>query len=328
MGELEFIRSAFPESADGWAVGQLQMLASIVVPDSVYGRRAGVVRGDMTHQWANWFVESILDPRGVADQGLQYPSIFAQVFRIVDRAYPNHVKTTPEKKELAAAAARIVRGLASRLTSDKKRGRLAFDERKLALDLAGNPPRCWICGAEFRVHTIDRFLYGGAKQAPSLPSFVDILRPRGLNERDLQIEVDHVIPLSRGGEDGFNLRLACGWCNRYKSARQSLFDAEGQPIVAGANAIGLASVPQPFWTIRLLGLMRRCEHPEGCERTSADSELTVVPINFEGAPNPINLRVTCSEHDPYLDRFQPPSVARSVWRSNYSENTTALAAAC
>lgn len=40
-------------------------------------------------------------------------------------------------------------------------------------------------------------------------------------------EIDHILPLSRGGETEFyNLCLCCPSCNRYKSARQFAVDLE------------------------------------------------------------------------------------------------------
>ena len=75
------------------------------------------------------------------------------------------------------------------------------------------------------------------------------------------------------------------------------------------------SVPEPFWTIRVLGVIRRCEHRDGCDRSVDDSPLTVYSAFEGGAMNPVNLLVTCREHDPYGgQRRQPRSVAARVWR--------------
>lgn len=133
-------------------------------------------------------------------------------------------------------------------------------------------------------------------------------------ERDFAIEVDHVVPFSRGGEDKDNLELACGWCNRSKSANMSIYEVEGQPRSAGPNVLGFGSLPQPFWIVRLLALIRTCEHPDGCDRSVENAEMTVVPIRAGGALNPTNLRVTCYDHDPLgSNRLLPPSAVRKIW---------------
>jgi hypothetical protein len=141
-----------------------------------------------------------------------------------------------------------------------------------------------------------------------------VYKPRGLIERDLRIEIDHVFPFSQGGQDEDNLQLACGWCNRHKSAHLSIYDVEGQPRSAGQNSLGISSVPQPFWVVRLLALNRTCEYQSGCTRSVQTAELTVAAIRESGALNPTNLRVTCREHDPLgAIRLQPPSVAKQIW---------------
>ena len=69
--------------------------------------------------------------------------------------------------------------------------------------------------------------------------------------------------------------------------------------------LGLVSVPQPFWVVRILALRKRCEH-EACAGTATVSELTALPRNPLGAMNPMNLMITCFDHDPLgTDRLIP-----------------------
>jgi hypothetical protein len=161
------------------------------------------------------------------------------------------------------------------------------------LDAAGNPPRCWICGYAFDQIAIDSFLI--SPRHHSLKTFVDFMKPR-LLQRDYGIEVDHMVPFSQGGGGDANLAIACGWCNKTKGARLSLYDVQAQPAVFIHPRLGVTSLPQPFWVVRILALRKRCEHGS-CHRQVSTSELTATPRNERGAMNPMNLMVTCLEHD-------------------------------
>ena len=219
-------------------------------------------------------VESLADPRDSSDG---YAYLFEKVLGAINDRFPSNEKTRPEKLELAKVAARIISAIAEKMNTDRRRRTWNVNERHLLLDISGSPPRCWICGVAFGEKAIDNFLFK-QRQKLDLPPFVDVYKPRGLMERDLAIEVDHLLPLSSGGLDEGNLKLACGWCNRYKSAHLSVYDVEGQPRPAGPNSLGITSLPQPFWVVRLLGLARSCEYVGGCNRRVDDAELTVVAI--------------------------------------------------
>ncbi len=214
---------------------------------------------------------------------------------------------------MASGVARIILDSVRRLRSTGDRKLLSREDRLRLLDLAGLCPRCWICGARFVEEAIDNFLYRQRNKL-ALPPFVDILKPRDLVERDVAVEVDHVVPHSHGGDDNENLWLACGWCNQHKGAYVSIYEVEGCPKSTGTNSVGASSLPQPFWTVRVLATTLTCEHPEGCSRSATDASITVAPIVENGALNPMNFQVTCSEHDPYqAHRLQSQRVARKVW---------------
>jgi hypothetical protein len=117
-----------------------------------------------------------------------------------------------------------------------------------------------------------------------------------------------------GGDNVENLSLACGWCNRAKSAGISVYDVEGRPRNAGPNGFGLTSLPQPFWVVRQLSLVRGCEHPGGCDRHAENAPMTLAPGMVGGAVNPHNIITTCLEHDPIRAiRLQPTSEVRTLW---------------
>lgn len=309
--EADFIKFALGNTNDAWRASQVDQLSNFAIPDSILGRRRGILKGDINEQWARWFVESLIDPRTVARDCITYPYLFEEVLKVVENRFSNS-KTKPERQLLASISAKIILSLSLNFNHNKRKP-LDIDDKRLLLGISGTPPRCWICGAEFKEEAIENFLFS-KKDKFYLPPFVDILKPRGLVQRDYSIEADHVVPFSKGGSDEMNLELACGWCNKHKSAFISIYDVEGSPRVATHNKYGLSTLPHPFWIIRLLALRRQCEHPDGCDRSVDTDEMTIVAINKEGALNPSNLRITCYEHDPIQkDRRQPPAVVKKLW---------------
>ena len=134
----------------------------------------------------------------------------------------------------------------------------------------------------------------------TLPAFVDFVKPSGLIVRDHSIEIDHVFPVARGGREGHNLRLICGWCNSAKGDRCSLYDVSSRPIAFCHPRRGRMTVPRPFWVVRLLAIHPTCEWtgPGGCTQSTRTAELTVYGLHTAGSMNPSNLRVTCFEHHP------------------------------
>lgn len=315
MLEAVALNAAFRTPKDVWEMAGIQRLAQFTFPDSLVGRRQSLLKADMHQQWLRWFVESIVDPRQIANRRLPYPHVFKAVLDAVSQRFSDQDKTQSEKMALSSLIAGIACSIAESINTSRSRSSISGSQRNLLLQLAGAPPRCWVCGAIFSEQAIEGFLYGEKSEVP-MPLFLDVFKPRGLVERDMRIEVDHVYPFSRGGVDDENLRLACGWCNKHKSAHLSMYEVEGQPRHAVFGSGILCSIPQPFWTVRLLATVKACEHPGGCSKSTSTSELTVVKINFSGAPNPTNLRVTCVEHDPMADiRLQPPSIVRAAWAS-------------
>ena len=311
MDEAHFLDSALSSSASAWNNSSLGELARLQVPDGLLGPQRSLLRADINEQWARWFVESLVDPRRYAQNGASYPQIFADIFRTVDQRFYHF--TQPQKKELASSAAKILEQLVNQYQVSRGRQPVSFGERRLLLDMAGDTPRCWICGSSFAQEAIENFLYQDRHDIP-LPQFLDILKPRGLFRRDLAIEIDHVVPYSRGGAEQNNLALACGWCNRHKGAFSSIYEIEGRPRSARFNELGINSLPQPFWTVRTLATIRKCEHRGGCKHSSATANVTIAPVNEIGALNPANVRVTCHEHDPIRHlRLQSTRVVSDLW---------------
>jgi hypothetical protein len=278
-----------------WQLSSLSSVAGLRVPDFITGRQDSILRADINALWTQWFLESICDPERFVDD---YPG-YAYVFHAVKNEIPllfgnlephNHVEISQQISRL------IHQGISRR----QKRKRIAFDSKikYLLWNIYGPEPRCWICGYKFSAWAINKFLKNPTDDEAPKPQFIDYMKPIGLTKRDSQIEVDHVFPFSDGGDDCIdNLRLACGWCNTYKSDRLAIYDVAARPPVVCHPRMGRVTIPHPFWTVRLLSLRRQCEYEGGCDKTVNDTELTITSKHKEGALNPINMRVTCLEHD-------------------------------
>lgn len=308
--EAEFVQHALGDPGAAWSAQRVSMLATHHVPDRVLDRRAPIVRADVCSQWAQWFAEGIADPLNYLNQG--YSHLFSDVLSFVRQRFSAY--TRPEQKEVASIIAKILMARVEALKRKRERRVLSREQKILLLELAGQPPRCWVCGFVFSEPAVESFVQGERLEIP-VPLFVDVFKPIGLKQRDLRIEIDHVFPYCRGGAEEENLRLACGWCNRHKSSLISLYEVEGRPRPAGPSPLPISSLPHPFWVVRTLAIQRHCEHPDGCSASADTSEMTVAPISAKGALNPCNLRVTCYAHDPCLAfRRQSLDVVRRLWQ--------------
>lgn len=294
---VHFLNATLADPEARWSDSGVKQVAQLHVPDLILGRRSPVLRADLHALWARWFLESICDPEPFVENDRGY----AFIVKEVDPKIRQLLGDAPEKErlELASQVAQFVAQETKR-RREARRVPLDRERRYILLDQFGPSARCWICGHRFAQWAIDRFLGSDNLAPPALPAFVDFVKPSGLMLRDLVIEVDHVTPVARGGREGSNLRLACGWCNSNKSARGSLYDVDGVPIVMRHPRLGRITVPRPFWVVRLLAIHSQCEWNGGggCDRTTRDAELTVSAWHGSGAMNPSNLRVTCADHHP------------------------------
>jgi hypothetical protein len=291
-----FVEAAFSADTGTWDEAAMRTLAARSVPSALAGSASWLVMGDAHALWSRWFLEALADPRRYVESDLKYPHLFKQVRDSVSQLSSG--MPVDEQRALSRTLADLLWREVERLAA-AERVRADRELRLLLFDLYA---RCWICGGAFPDWARARFLREDSDLEPVGLPFVDFLRPRGVNAIDLRVEVEHVMPHALGGaEDLSNLRLACGWCNRAKGKRTVLYDAEGAPRAFNHPLLGLLSVPQPFWVVRLLAMRQRCEFPGGCQARSDSDELTVVPRNIGGAPNPANLMVICASHDPLRD---------------------------
>lgn len=272
----------------------LSNIATQRVPDFVMSGRGALLRADINMLWTQWFIESICDPEILANSSKGYAFVFKAVQQRIPFIFPEIPQN--ERNALAQNLAKLINKEVQRRET-KERISITLDQKKLLWDIFGPEPRCWICGYKFTKWSEDKFLGYVDDVQLSLPQFVDYTTLHGLTQRDISVEVDHAVPLSKGGNNEDNLRLACGWCNSHKSDRIYLYSVSVKPRIILHSKLGKQSIPHPFWVVRLLSVRRRCEYEGGCDKSVDCEQLTVLPRHPEGAMNPTNIRVTCFEHD-------------------------------
>lgn len=291
----DFSEAAFENSAGLWEEEAIRRLAALVIPDGLEATMSWLIDADAKALRARWFLESLVDPSSSAasPDSLSYPHIYNLILAAVRKRAPDLLPD--EQKRVARRLGSLFRKLAESRVRSPRSG-FGRETKLLLRELYDG---CWICGARFPEWADALFLGREPRATPTGLSYVDFLKPRGLKDHDLRIEVEHVRPLALGGgNDEENLRLSCGWCNRVKSANQLLFDSQGTCTRFEHPTLGFVSLPRSFWVVRILGVRGRCEHSDGCDATSKTHELTVAPRHESGSPNPSNLMVVCLEHDP------------------------------
>lgn len=291
-----FLHATLNSLETRWSEMGVTQVAPLFVPEMLLGRRSILLRADAHALWAKWFIESVCDPEAFVDPSPGYGIIFERVLPFAKKLDPDAPE--PEIRTLAGNLASLVLAEARR-RSEARRVRMDDQIRQELIDLFGPNPRCWICGYLFSAWAVDRFLGEHlSSTAATLPAFVDYAKPHGLLQRDLLIEIDHVVPVALGGREGENLRLACGWCNAAKSSHIAIYDVSGVGDRFDHPRLGRLTAPRAFWVVRTLALFGRCEWsgPGGCSRTTRNTELTIEAWNPPGALTPNNLRVVCAEH--------------------------------
>lgn len=308
--EARFVEDVLGDASSWWMGSTLQRVEALDVPGAVLDGNRELLAADMRFLWTHWFVESLGDPKRYLTGTVSRPRIFADVLEAVRDRFAG--RGSDEQEEIASSVADIVLGMVRGLkqTSGGRRG-LPLTLKQELVDRAKDPARCWLCGGVFPQAAVDRFMSGRRDIEVKPLHYVDILKPRGVRGWELAIQVDHVQAFAQGGGEGDNLALACGWCNSAKSWYRWLYDTDSRGKPGHADPFKGVDLPQPFWTVRLMGAVRQCEH-EGCDRSADNCEVTVAPIG-KGALNPLNLRVTCSKHDRYPQRFRPREVAAQAW---------------
>lgn len=300
----EFLTKAVETPASAWCGARLREVARAYAPDRLFGLNQDILKADIHRQWASWFMGTVCDVKEFIRRETLYPEIYAEIKQRVTSSFTE--MTQRDAEELASKIAQIASAEAERIVQIQDRKRLSKDEKQDLVNLADGKPRCWVCGYEFSEAAVSKFLGEYAGKLP-LPPLVDILKPIGLRQRDVRIEVDHVVPYSQGGGNGDNLQIACGWCNANKSDKISIYSVSSdcRSTPEGAH---LGTLPQPFWVVRLLALS--AERNE----TRPDEEITVAPRNAKGLLNPANLIIVGYRDDPLgPERFQSREAVAELW---------------
>lgn len=312
-----FIGNASHDPASSWDYSQLMTLAGLSLPHDFFGDQDTLLKADQHRLWLKWFVEGIASPsRFAGDATLGKLDIYKAVLDRVSQKY-NQVELE-RRKALTEKIADHIYAEVDRLRTAHKRD-YASSATRQSLIAASSVPRCYICGYAFSQETINEFLKVQGRGSIALPVLVDIFRPRGLTKRDVSIEIEHVVPVAQGGSGQANLRLSCGWCNKHKSSRVSLYEApfvapRTKPFTLGKHRIH--EIPAPFWTVRIMALRGRCQHFNGCDRTVKNAELFIGFTDWSGSPNPTNLSIYCKDHDPIeKDRKVDRVIADQIWNS-------------
>lgn len=313
MHTERFLKSVYNNSYCSWSSDFLVEISEKNVPDIVLGNNLSILKSDIHSKWARWFIESMCDPQMFKKDTPTYSQVFSVVYRNICSIFPE--RDHSYKISLSESISDVVLNYLYLDQSKIIRRKLTLKEKLSLIDISGSTPRCWICGYKFRDEAIENFISRTKYKIPR-PLFIDILKPLGLSDRDLQIEVDHVKPFSHGWGDDDNLRISCGWCNKYKSNCESIYDTYGlAKSISICNNLPFCTLPNPFWTIRLLGVNKKCSFKLGCNATNLSSELTVAPIIEYGSLNPANLRAVCYEHDPLMEcRLLKKDKVKLIWK--------------
>lgn len=275
-----------------WDKDELCSAAMAHEPENILGSNIAVLKADRSVISLSWFIESVYD-YNLANEEVTY----AQVFNHVRRGLHN-LGFDNNHSDYLDIAAKISRLCYSYICHNSNRRRKSVT-KSLKMDLlesCNNKPQCWICGHKFCSDAINKFL--GKPYNITLPSSVDMYFPSGLSERDYFIEVEHKKPFSSGGadlDDLSNIALSCGFCNRHKWKFISLYDVSRSLRGYLHPRLGVVSIPQPYWAIRLLALSEKCSEPQ-CAAKKTNSRLYIDMKNPLGSMSPTNLRVVCRRH--------------------------------
>lgn len=303
-----FVETTLGDASSPWDLDLLSKIANTNVPELAYGGAYLYSKSDINFLWASWIIESYCD-----SERLISSDNWSRVFKIVVSGF-QEIHGEKDCEDVLKAAKLISDIIYDRILSARGRSRKPITKAtKLSLINSSSSPRCWYCGYKFCDDAVESFLSSCKKI--NLPPYVDYLTGRGLIERHLKIEVDHIIPFSKGGADSIhedNLKITCGWCNSYKSNNISIYGVRSKNIRYNHKIKGLLSIPNPFWCIRAFGVLRRCSY-HGCTAKNSHAELFISPRNLNGVLNPYNIDVRCSKHDPIQEW-------RLVPRETYKKN--------
>lgn len=296
-----FLEEAALNISTVWDISEIYKTSSLNIPDAIYGNQKNVLRSDLRTLLARWFLLSLCDPYVVAKNNEKFPHIYKKV----KKSLQTYTSINPEQHiDISFKIANYIEKLAYSLKSNRRK-RLTLSLKEEILSTYNSNLRCNICGYKFLPSAKDVFLERKSREILRKPRFIDFVTQKGRNIDDIIIVIDHIKPISFGGETELdNLQLLCGWCNRHKLDRLNFYDGQTTTKQIKHPKYGLISIPQPFWIVRTLNTITRCEKT-GCDITRRKGELFLVPRYDNGNFNPLNFRVLCKEHDTLQHRLIP-----------------------
>ncbi|MVZ89004.1 hypothetical protein GQF49_00640 [Microbacter sp. ANSKLAB05] len=269
--------------------------------DILLGPNSWILKGDIHLAWTKWYVDGLIGAKYGNSPEVNYGDLYMDVKVALREIYPS--TTTPDRNKLAKVVANFAWAECQRRRNLSRRRSLSEDERYQLWISSGNEPGCYLCGRRFDLYAEKRFF--GEQKGPrsTLPRLLDFTRPAGLASSDLDVEIDHVNPLAKGGDSEVeNLRLACGWCNRVKSKVTNFYEiglrSRGNIKLRTGRSVYL---PDPRWVLRLVALTKVCRHVGGCEASLETTQLFIAPIPGAIELTPVTGAVYCGAHDPWKD---------------------------
>jgi len=293
MEELNaYINQVIPGISSSWYPNNLASLAILNPPSAVFPNNNVICKSDMSFIWLSWFVETVYD-YNLAKDDISYAAVFSYVRRGL--IHSGFSESAENFTDVSKTVSRLVYEYIGKVRG-RKRIQPKVTTKEALLEKYDTTPTCWICGYRFSAEAVKRYL--GENVNFNLPATFDYFSPRGLKERDISIEIEHKQPFSSGGadiDDLDNIDLSCGFCNKHKWKFLSIYDANRGLRSFHHPSLGLVSVPQPYWGIRILALAEKCSE-EGCTVKKSKQQLYIDLVNPLGSASPTNLKVVCRKH--------------------------------
>ncbi|KUJ00071.1 HNH endonuclease domain-containing protein [Vibrio sp. MEBiC08052] len=301
INELKHLSSSLLSEESAWSWSDQVELAGIKPPDMLMGIRRDLLQGDISREWVKWVIEQFIDHKYLKSN-CSYVWIFSDIYKNIESLIGLQA-SNEVKMDIAKIISKLVKDRIDWIKSEYSRKSFSVKLKEDLLDayMSEGKVRCWLTGYEFSKDAIFNFQSTKSDKVKiNLPEYVDRIRPIGLTENDLRIEIDHLYPYSLGGNDSLdNYRLVCGWANRVKSNNIS-----GYSLGTKINQkVGIWPKSYYYWIIRLIGLRRKCEE-KGCKNHLGNSELTVESIfGPDKAITPTSMKVVCYKHSKLPNRF-------------------------
>lgn len=280
-----------------WLSDEVAQLAGQQLPDAAGGRHGWLLRGDAKLVQMRWAVEAVTGPElnhmSLPEARL---TVFRRAYELVGEEF-SHVNIRQRQ-----ATARKLQEIALalwRMRNSSERTPIARSNRyALIVSFKGSQPYCWICGVRFSSPAIDAFV-DARKFQGTLQPFVDFTYPRGRNKSDLAITVDHLLPVSAGGDNDLdNLRLSCSWCNISKSDALDIYRPSSYRGEYTHPYLGEFRLPSYGWIARLLAMANGCSR---CGSGQEEGPLVVAATSGVRQLNPAYLRTYCDSCDPWRE---------------------------